>query len=74
MTTPTSRCFTKRTWRCWRPGAHRIAINDQPGTCTVGIAGVNGVQQPEAGPQEVTVIFPKTTKTLTIFVHVQCEP
>ena len=53
-------------------GAHRFAINDQPG-CAVGIVWVNGVQQPELGPQEVTVIFPKTTKALTIFVHVQCE-
>jgi hypothetical protein len=52
-------------------GAHRIAINDQPG-CNVGIVTVDGWRQPETGPQEVTVIFPKTTKTLTIFVHVQC--
>lgn len=52
-------------------GAHRIAINDQPG-CAVGIVWVDGIQQPELGPQEVTVIFPRTTRTLTIFVHVQC--
>ena len=53
------------------PGAHRIAINDQPG-CPVGLVTVDGWRQPEAGPQEVTVNFPKTTKTLTIFVLVQC--
>ena len=52
-------------------GAHRIAINDQPG-CNVGLVHVNGVLQSEIGPQEVTVIFPKTTKALTIFVHVEC--
>lgn len=55
------------------PGAHRIAINDQPG-CNVGIVYVDSIRQPESGPQEVTVMFPKTTKTHTIFVHVQCTP
>ena len=55
------------------PGAHRIAINDQPG-CNVGIVYVDSMRQPESGPQEVTVIFPKTMKTHTIFVHVQCTP
>jgi hypothetical protein len=55
------------------PGAHRIAINSQPG-CNVGIVTVDSMRQPEPGPQEVTVIFPKTTKTHTIFVHVQCTP
>jgi hypothetical protein len=55
------------------PGAHRIAINSQPG-CNVGIVTVDSMRQPESGPQEVTVIFPKTTKTHTIFVHVQCTP
>ena len=54
-------------------GAHRIAINDQPG-CNVGVVSVDGIRQPDSGPQEVTVIFPKTTKSLTIFVHVQCLP
>jgi hypothetical protein len=54
-------------------GAHRIAINNQPG-CNVGIVYVDSMRQPESGPQEVTVIFPKTTKTHTIFVHVQCMP
>ena len=53
------------------PGAHRIAINDQPG-CNVGIVYVDSIRQPESGPQEVTVVFPKTVKTHTIFVHVQC--
>ena len=53
------------------PGAHRIAINDQPG-CAVGLVTVDGWRQPEPGPQEVTVIFPKTAKTLTMFVLVQC--
>ncbi len=55
------------------PGAHRIAINSQPG-CNVGIVTVDSMRQPEPGPQEVTVIFPRTTKTHTIFVHVQCTP
>lgn len=55
------------------PGAHRIAINNQPG-CNVGIVYVDSMRQPEPGPQEVTVIFPKTVKTHTIFVHVQCTP
>jgi hypothetical protein len=55
------------------PGAHRIAINNQPG-CNVGIVYVDSMRQPESGPQEVTVNFPKTTKNLTIFVHVQCLP
>jgi hypothetical protein len=52
-------------------GAHRIAIPAQPG-CNVGYVYVNGVRQPEPGPQQVTVSFPKTTKALTIFVDVQC--
>ena len=55
------------------PGAHRIAINNQPG-CNVGIVYVDSMRQPESGPQEVTVMFPKTMKTHTIFVHVQCTP
>ena len=55
------------------PGAHRIAINNQPG-CNVGIVYVDSIRQPESGPQEVTVNFPRTTKTHTIFVHVQCMP
>ena len=55
------------------PGAHRIAINNQPG-CNVGIVYVDSIRQPEPGPQEVTVNFPKTVKTHTIFVHVQCTP
>lgn len=55
------------------PGAHRIAINNQPG-CNVGIVYVDSMRQPESGPQEVTVNFPKTTKSHTIFVHVQCTP
>lgn len=54
-------------------GAHRIAINNQPG-CPAGLVYVDGWRQPEAGPQEVTVNFPKTTKALTIFVLVQCAP
>jgi len=54
-------------------GSHRIAINDQPG-CNVGFVYVDSIRQPEPGPQEVTVIFPKTTKNHTIFVHVQCVP
>ena len=52
-------------------GAHRISIPAQPG-CNVGFVYVNGVRQPEPGPQQVTVIFPKTSKALTIFVDVQC--
>jgi hypothetical protein len=55
------------------PGAHRIAINNQPG-CNVGIVTVDSIRQPEPGPQEVTVNFPRTAKTHTIFVHVQCTP
>lgn len=54
-------------------GAHRIAINDQPG-CNIGVVSVDGMRQPESGAQEVTVNFPKTTRTLTLFVHVQCIP
>ena len=52
-------------------GAHRISIPAQPG-CNVGFVYVNGIRQPEPGPQVVTVMFPKTTKPLTIFVDVQC--
>lgn len=52
-------------------GAHRIAIPAQAG-CNIGFVYVNGVRQPEPGPQQVTVVFPKTTKPLTIFVDVQC--
>lgn len=55
------------------PGAHRIAINEQPG-CNVGVVTVDGIRQPEGGAQEVTVIFPRTTRTHTIFVVVQCIP
>jgi hypothetical protein len=54
-------------------GTHRIAIPPQAG-CNVGLVDVGGVRQPEFGPQEVTVQFPKTTKSLTIFVTVQCVP
>jgi hypothetical protein len=54
-------------------GAHRIAIADQAG-CNVGIVYVDSIRQPEPGPQEVTVFFPKTSKSLTIFVEVQCVP
>jgi hypothetical protein len=55
------------------PGAHRIAINEQPG-CNIGVIAVDSIRQPESGPQEVTVLFPKTTKSHTIFVIVQCLP
>jgi hypothetical protein len=55
------------------PGAHRIAINEQDG-CNIGVIAIDGIRQPESGPQEVTVLFPKTTKTHTIFVVVQCIP
>jgi len=54
-------------------GTHRISISDQPG-CNVGFIYVNGVRQPEPGPQDVQVLFPRTTKALTIFVDVQCVP
>ena len=54
-------------------GTHRIAIPAQAG-CNVGIVDVGGIRQPETGPQEVSVVFPKTTKSLTIFVTVQCIP
>jgi hypothetical protein len=54
-------------------GTHRIAIPPQAG-CNVGFVYVNGVRQPDTGPQEVTVQFPKTNKSLTIFVTVQCVP
>jgi len=54
-------------------GTHRISISNQPG-CDVGFIYVNGVRQPEAGPQDVQVQFPRTTKALTIFVDVQCVP
>ncbi|HKB13989.1 MAG TPA: hypothetical protein VKD69_25165 [Vicinamibacterales bacterium] len=54
-------------------GTHRIAILPQAG-CNIGVVDVGGVRQPETGPQEVTVQFPKTTKSLTIFVTVQCVP
>jgi hypothetical protein len=54
-------------------GTHRIAIPAQAG-CNVGIVDVGGIRQPETGPQEVSVAFPKTTKSLTIFVTVQCVP
>ena len=54
-------------------GTHRISIWNQTG-CTVGFVYVNGVRQPEPGAQDVAVEFPKTTKTLTIFVDVQCVP
>jgi len=54
-------------------GTHRISISDQPG-CTVGFIYVNGVRQPEPGAQDVQVVFPRTTKALTIFVDVQCVP
>jgi hypothetical protein len=52
-------------------GAHLIAIPAQAG-CNVGFVYVYGVRQPEAGPQQVTVMFPRTPKPLTIFVDVQC--
>jgi len=54
-------------------GTHYIAIPPQAG-CNIGIVDVNGVRQPETGPQVVAVQFPKTNKTLTIFVTVQCVP
>jgi hypothetical protein len=54
-------------------GTHRIAIPAQAG-CNVGIVDVGGIRQAETGPQEVSVQFPKTTKSLTIFVTVQCVP
>ena len=54
-------------------GTHRIALPAQAG-CNVGIVDVGGIRQPETGPQEVSVAFPKTTKSLTIFVTVQCVP
>ena len=46
-------------------GTHRISISDQPG-CNVGFVYVNSIRQPEPGPQDVQVTFPKTTKALTI--------
>ena len=55
------------------PGAHRIAINDQPG-CNVGVVYVDSIRTSEIGPQEVTVLFPKTTKNYTLYVLVQCLP
>jgi hypothetical protein len=54
-------------------GTHRISISDQPG-CNVGFIYVNSMRQPEPGPQDVQVQFPRTTKGLTIFVDVQCVP
>ena len=54
-------------------GSHQISISDQPG-CTVGFIYINGVRQPEPGAQVVEVVFPRTTKGLTIFVDVQCVP
>src|SRR5262249_45340369 len=54
-------------------GSHRIAIPPQPG-CNIGIVDVNGIRQPETGPQEVVVQFPKTNRPLTIFITVQCIP
>jgi len=54
-------------------GTHRIAIPTQAG-CNIGVVDVGGIRQPEGGPQEVSVQFPKTTKSLTIFVTVQCMP
>jgi hypothetical protein len=54
-------------------GTHRISIANQAG-CNVGFIYVNGVRQPEPGPQNVQVQFPKTAKALTIFVDVQCVP
>ena len=52
-------------------GTHKISIWDQPG-CTVGWIAVNGIRRPEPGPQDVFVQFPKTNKSLTLFVDVQC--
>ena len=52
-------------------GTHRISIANQPG-CSVGWITVNGVRQPEPGPQDVFVQFPRTTKSVTLFVDVQC--
>ena len=52
-------------------GAHKIAIASQPG-CNVGFVYVNSIRQPEPGPQEVTVMVPRTSKAFTIFVDVQC--
>ena len=54
-------------------GTHRISVSNQAG-CNVGFIYVDGVRQPEPGPQDVQVLFPKTTKNLTIFVDVQCVP
>ncbi len=54
-------------------GTHRISIWNQP-ACTVGFIYVNGTRQPDPGPQDVVVQFPKTPKALTIFVDVQCIP
>jgi hypothetical protein len=54
-------------------GTHRISISDQTG-CNVGFIYVNGVRQLEPGSQDVQVQFPRTTKSLTIFVDVQCMP
>jgi hypothetical protein len=52
-------------------GTHRISIWNQR-DCNVGIIAVNGWRQPEPGPQDVQVVFPRTTRNLTIFVDVQC--
>lgn len=52
-------------------GTHRFSITNQPG-CNVGWIAVDGIRQPEPGPQDVQVQFPKTTKALTIFIDVQC--
>ena len=53
-------------------GTHAITVGNQVG-CMVGAVYVNGVRQPKAGPQTVSIAVRSTFASGTIFVDVYCN-